>query len=177
MCRVPEPPASPCRDASALDPSEAGLAEAGVIACACMKAGQLRRSRAARIAKEGQGEAPAEKLPRGCHARVRDYSGAPRSRPCLPRKPSGMPSDPDLAAPAASPTQQAWAEVGRSVLAVPQQGCFRAHEACRGCFGSQEVGAGIQEEAESQGEGPAFHHAVPSASFHEAVSSFQMDLH
>lgn len=166
MCRAPGPPASPCRNASALDQSEAGLAEAGVVACACMKAGQLGRSRAARIAKVGRGEEPAEKLPRGCHARVQDCSGAPRSRPCLPRKPSGMPSDQDLAAPAASPTQQAWAEAGRSVLAIPQQDCFRAHEACRDCSGCQEA------EAEDQGAEPAFHHAVPSASFHEAVPSF-----
>lgn len=124
-----------------------------------------------------------------------------------------MPSDQDLAAPAASPTQQAWAEAGRSVLAIPRQDCFRAYEACRGCSGSQEAGAGSQEaeaegqeerpsfhsvpssqldlhqaemtrarqvrwkRSEDQGAEPVFHHAVPSASFHEAVPSFQMKLH
>lgn len=77
MFRAPGPPASLCRGASVLDPSEADLAEADLVDYACMKAGQPGRSRAARIAKAEPGEEPAEKLPRGCHARVRDYSGAP----------------------------------------------------------------------------------------------------
>lgn len=172
MCREPGPPASLCRDASVL-----GQSEADGVEYACMKAGQLRRSGAARIAKGVPGEERAEKFPSGRHARVQDCPGAPWSRPCSPRMPSGMPSDQGLAAPAASPTQRAWAEAGRSVLAIPRRGCFRACEAYRGCFGSQEADAGIQEadagtqeaeaesqeaEAESQGEGPAVH-AVPSS--------------
>lgn len=86
---------------------------------------------------------------------MQHYAAAPQSRRGLLWKSSGMRKHRDPVAPAASPTQRAWAGAGMSVLAILRQGCFRGREACLDCSEIREAEAG------SQGVEPAVH-AVPS---------------
>lgn len=163
-----------CRIAPALGPSEADVAEE-----ACLKAGQPGRPRVAHSARAGPGGGPADGLLCGRRARVQYYRGLSQRRPVPSWEPYGMPKDPDLSAPAVSPTHQARAEAGRSAVAVPRKGCLRAHEACRGWSASQGAEPEIQrlgfdqagtagshrmrwDRFEGQGAEPEIHHAVPS---------------
>ena len=127
------------------------------------EADRLERLGAAHIAKEGPGGALAGSLPPGCHERVQYCAAALQSRRGSLWKPSGMRRHRDPVAPAASPTQQAWAEAEMSVLAILRQGCFRGREACLDYSGIREA------EAESRVVELEVH-AVPSTrlGFHEA---------
>lgn len=139
MFRAPEWSASPCWVALAFDLSEGGLFEGQKCPAEEADGQTVRRERS----RSDPGEAwAAGNFPRGCHLQAQGYSGAPQSRPGLSwaQIGTGMPQDQAPSAPAASPTQQAWAEAGPSVVAIPRQGCFRAPEAYRDCTGSQRAG-------------------------------------
>lgn len=135
MCRAPAWSASLCCDASVSGPSEGGLS-VGHRCSAEEAGGQAVWQEHSRVDPGGES---AENFPRGCHLGVQGSSGAPQSRPGLFWNGFGMPQGQAPSAPAASPTQQAWAEAGPSVVAIPRQGCFRAPEAYRGCSGSQRA--------------------------------------